>query len=208
MSPLGDDPLRATRWEIVGAWLHVWTPPRGVRIPPVPWRALGIGVAGLVVVGVVLALTVAPAIQDGKREGEAAESELRAKNLRIEVARLRRDQRPTLVRLRPGPVPAQVRAAIGAGARSRARSGELEARAIGETRCAAGRPVSRGRLAFDCLAVTRADRAIGASSGFPFIAIVGRDRRSFHWCKLNPAGGEGGSPAQMIARVPAVCRDR
>ena len=31
---------RASILEIVGVWLHVWTAPRDVVIPPVPWRKL------------------------------------------------------------------------------------------------------------------------------------------------------------------------
>ena len=33
---------RASVLEIVGVWLHVWTAPRDVEIPPVPWRKLAI----------------------------------------------------------------------------------------------------------------------------------------------------------------------
>ena len=31
---------RASVLEIIGAWLHVWVPPRDVDVPPVPWRKL------------------------------------------------------------------------------------------------------------------------------------------------------------------------
>lgn len=31
--------VKASRWEIVGAWLQIWTPPRDVEIAPVPRRA-------------------------------------------------------------------------------------------------------------------------------------------------------------------------
>src|SRR3712207_7944463 len=29
---------RLSRWEVLGAWLRLWTPPREVEVPPVPWR--------------------------------------------------------------------------------------------------------------------------------------------------------------------------
>ncbi len=31
---------------MLGAWLHLWTPPRDVDVPPVPWRAVGVGRRG------------------------------------------------------------------------------------------------------------------------------------------------------------------
>src|SRR4051812_9326358 len=36
----GETERRANVLEIVGAWLHLWVPPRDVEIPPVPWRKL------------------------------------------------------------------------------------------------------------------------------------------------------------------------
>ena len=38
----GMEQPRASRWEIAGAWLRVWTPPRDVEIPPPPKRALAV----------------------------------------------------------------------------------------------------------------------------------------------------------------------
>jgi hypothetical protein len=46
---------RATRIEILGAWLHVWTPPRDRYVPPPPvrriliWSAIGLAVAAVVI---------------------------------------------------------------------------------------------------------------------------------------------------------------
>ena len=31
---------RLGRLEVLGAWLGVWTPPRGAVVPPVPWRPI------------------------------------------------------------------------------------------------------------------------------------------------------------------------
>jgi hypothetical protein len=36
MATGGEMPRRASIFEIVGAWLRIWTPPRDVEIPPVP----------------------------------------------------------------------------------------------------------------------------------------------------------------------------
>jgi len=35
MATGGEMPRRASIFEIVGAWLRLWTPPRDVEIPPV-----------------------------------------------------------------------------------------------------------------------------------------------------------------------------
>lgn len=34
--------VKASRWEILGAWLRIWTPPKDVEIPPVPRRAAAV----------------------------------------------------------------------------------------------------------------------------------------------------------------------
>jgi len=58
-------PRRASIFEIVGAWLRLWTPPRDVEIPPVPWKKLALWTgAAIVVVGAALAVMV-PRIDSG-----------------------------------------------------------------------------------------------------------------------------------------------
>ena len=58
-------------FETVGAWLHLWTPPREVEVPPVPKRKLAIGaLIAAVVLGAAAAVAV-PAIDSGKKEGAA-----------------------------------------------------------------------------------------------------------------------------------------
>ena len=85
---------RASILEIIGAWLHIWTPPRDAEIPPVPWRKLAIGAGiGAVVLGVFLAVMV-PRINDGKESRAAIE---RAKDARAAAnnrARITHVQRP------------------------------------------------------------------------------------------------------------------
>src|SRR3954447_5829485 len=49
MAAGGEMQRRASIFEIVGAWLHLWTPPRGVTTPPVRWRRLGVGTGGAIV---------------------------------------------------------------------------------------------------------------------------------------------------------------
>ena len=36
-------PDRLSRWEILGAWLRLWTPPREAVVPPVPRRKVAVG---------------------------------------------------------------------------------------------------------------------------------------------------------------------
>src|ERR1700736_4149036 len=95
LPPQRSDPAaapRAGRFEVVGAWLHVWTPPRGVTIPPVPWRRLAIG-AALVALGLTgLGLWLVPRIEDAQRTQARQAARQAAIFGARERARLRRDQ--------------------------------------------------------------------------------------------------------------------
>src|SRR3954466_3646642 len=68
------DPTRLSRFEILGAWLHVWTPHRDAEVPPVPMRRILIwtGVGLVVLAGA--AAVIVPAIQDAKRRGDARDA--------------------------------------------------------------------------------------------------------------------------------------
>ena len=57
--------------EVLGAWLHLWTPPRGAAVPPVPWRRIGIGAAIAALLLGALAAWLVPRIDRAKRR-EAA----------------------------------------------------------------------------------------------------------------------------------------
>jgi hypothetical protein len=87
-------PPRASAWEIVGAWLHLWTPPRDVEVPRIPRRGAAIVAAVLAAVAAVVVLVLVPAIDSGKRAG----AERRARAEAAHAARLRadaeRDQQP------------------------------------------------------------------------------------------------------------------
>jgi len=84
----GPDRPRAAWWEILGAWLHVWTPPRGVAVPPVPWRWVAAAGAGLVALVAVIVLVVAPKVDEGKRRGAATEARQTAQALEHSQAEL------------------------------------------------------------------------------------------------------------------------
>src|SRR3954447_25939691 len=94
MAAGGEMQRRASIFEIVGAWLHLWTPPRDVDIPPVPWRKLAIwtGVA-IVVVGAALAVLV-PRIDSAKESRAAKEAAAAAHARAANRARIVAEQRP------------------------------------------------------------------------------------------------------------------
>lgn len=86
-----DDTIRATKLETLGAWLGLWTPPRGVAVPPVPWRRVALAAAALVLAAAAAAFTVAPAIDDAKDEGRAErqrELDQRAAERRARTAKM------------------------------------------------------------------------------------------------------------------------
>src|SRR3954464_5661281 len=94
MAAGGEMPRRASIFEIVGAWLRVWTPPRDVEIPPVPWRKLAIatGVA-IVVLGAALAVLV-PRIDSAKESRAAKDAAAAAHARAANRARIVAEQRP------------------------------------------------------------------------------------------------------------------
>ena len=69
---------RLGRLEILGAWLGVWTPPRGAAVPPVPWHWIAGGAAALAIALLAAAALLVPGILDdrdraGDRAREAAQ---------------------------------------------------------------------------------------------------------------------------------------
>jgi hypothetical protein len=202
------DAPRAARWEIVGAWLKIWTPPRDVQVPPVPWRWVATAVVAVVALGVVVMLTVAPAIDSAKQRGAAKETREVAAARRAQQAFLLHQQRATKVTLKAGSLKRQVEAEVDAGARARVRTRELPARRVLNTECKGPVRVSGSRLRYSCLAVEYASSAgTRLKIGQPFVAILSRDRRSLTWCKVNEVAGEGASMAQVRVPLPAGCRD-
>jgi hypothetical protein len=208
--------MRASRWEILGAWLRVWTPPRDVEVPPIPWRAVALLGVGLAVAAAAVVLLVVPALDRSKERGAATEQRRQAAALRAEIARLRFDQRahsaraPAVARLYRAGRRADAQAALERhaaasvlrDARARVASGEFDV-PVRSVRC---RP--RGRLApprvrLACFAVTTRTRA--ASVGQPFIVGASLRDGRYAWCHLNPPPAEGASGVGTFVTVPAVC---
>jgi hypothetical protein len=205
--------------EIVGAWLHVWTPPRDVDVPPVPWRKLAVATAvGVVVCGVAAALIV-PAIDRGKERRAARE---RAQTAAINAAERRRIIREQVPRhagapgLRPdrAALLARVQFDISRDAAARVRAGELKG-PVGATSCqpAADARPRPGQAVFDCLTVASRIAASGASGagavGYPFRAVVDWRTFAYTWCKTNPVPAELEVPdPRTVVELPPACRGR
>jgi hypothetical protein len=219
---------RASVFEIVGAWLRLWTPPRDVEIPPVPWRKLAIGaVVGALVLAGALAILI-PRIDAGKERRAASDRAFQAHARAVNRERVVHEQRPrhgSAAALRPpaGASPAEraaakarllasVEAAILADSRARAKTGEMRS-VDGPTTCAPAPGAKAGGAvgAFDCFTVARAihatSRTAAGSIGYPFRAIVDFRRYSYAWCKAEQFPGEKLIPdPKLVVQLPPACR--
>jgi hypothetical protein len=212
-------PRRASLPEIVGAWLHVWTPPRDVEIPPVPWRKLAIGTGiGAVLCAAALAAIV-PAIDRGKERRAAHARAQAAAERAAERRRIVREQRPrhgraAALRAQGGRAAllAHVESAISRDAAARVRAGELRG-PVGPTSCQpAADAVSRPeRGVFNCLTLVRRIRASAGNAagalGYPFRAVLDYRTFAYTWCKTNPVPGELVVPdPRTVIELPRACR--
>jgi hypothetical protein len=202
---------RANFLEVVGAWLHIWVPPRDVFIPDVPWKKLGIGFGiGAVVLAAALAVMI-PRIDHTKSRNAALYRADRARADRAYRERIIKLQRPRHAAAPSARMPAnasaaeraaareglvhRVEASILADAKSRAATGEIRP-VEGPTTCdpAAGSPTTGPVGVFDCFVVTVPIKAttgnIPGSIGYPFRAVVNFDEASYTWCKTEQVPGE------------------
>jgi hypothetical protein len=224
---------RATALESLGAWLRIWTPPRDVEVRPVPKRALLAAGAALVLVGIAIAVLVAPAIDDSKQRADARERA--AEDARREAAarRAAESQRPTtvaLAALRPpagssagerraarAALVAEVEERITASAQARAAAGEFR-RPTGPTACQrapgtqeAATDLTVGRGVFNCDTTIRPIAATetneGGSLAYPFRAVIDFTTYRATWCKTSPPPGEQIVPdPRRVAELPRACR--
>jgi hypothetical protein len=215
----GDDRLGPI--QTLGAWLHLWTPPRGVDVPPVPWVAIVIGaiVTTGVIAGAVALIT--PAIDSGKRRGAKAERASLAAARAAERRRLVIDQRARSERVAApdgdararSAVLARLEASITADVRDRQRSGGLSGHVQGtECRPFRGSPVAATAPVgkFECVAVTSQIPGLPTSpagtTGYPFWARVDYDSGRIVWCKINPRAGERGIGHELaVVAPPPAC---
>ena len=223
------DPARLSRLEVLGAWLHLWTPHRDAVVPPVPWRRIGLWTAGAVVVLGLAAAIIVPKVDTAKREGAARDARELAALRATRRAEIEREQRPHTGAL---PTPsrsvaarerlfAKAQADVLADARARAAARQLQGpiRGIscipyppgGTTPQHAESDPAVGAGAWSCTAVTdyikKTDVNAAGMLGYPFRLKVDFKRFSYVWCKENPVAGEQAMPdPRSVVNLPPVCR--
>jgi hypothetical protein len=204
---------KASRVETLGAWLGLWTPPRDCEVPPVPWRKVALGAAALVALGVVIAVVVAPAIDEGKRETAARERAAAERRAAESRKRLEAEQRARTGRLSVAAprtrALATVEAAIG-------RDAEARFGAAGDPAAcdeAPGEDPAARRVVFDCFATVREIKGAGEQEGargslaIPYRASLDFAARRYAFCKTNPPPAEQAIPdPRSVARLPPACR--
>ena len=219
---------KASVFEIVGAWLHIWTPPRDVPIPPVPWRKLAIGTGiGAVIVGIALAIMV-PRIDDSKTEYAAEYAAFKERVRQENVARINKSQTARFgdaKALLPaaGASAAEVEAAkaqlmdkveadMYADAKARAQTGEIKPVTAPPT-CdrAIGTPETGPVGVFNCFIQTtpieQSSKNLAGALGYPFRAVVHYDTFTYAWCKAELVPGEKLVVAPESAPLlPPACR--
>ena len=211
------DPTKASRLEILGAWLHVWTPPRDVRIPPVPWSKVAIGAGVLVAIGVFTALVIAPAIDEAKDEGAAERQAAEDRRAAARRARIRAEQRPRTGALGAATSTAAPEAALERVERRIAADAHDRFGAPpGVAATCEPAPGERGdglRLVYDCLVPVREIRGAGKQEGargslaIPYRAVLDFDERRYAFCKANPRPGEAAlAKPEDVVGLPAACR--
>jgi hypothetical protein len=209
-----DTRIAVRRIEILGAWLGLWTPPRGEAVPPVPWRAIAIAAVALVAALGTAAALVLPGV--GANRHAAREREQRADAARHAafLASVDREQRPRVGHGRPArSVPARraLLAAASSGIERDARHRtpkrilgvecEPFPRTVGGTDPVTD--LSRAAAAFDCVAVT-ARLPGGGIIGISFRLVARFDRGRYAWCRIIPLGDED----RLTHPLPEACRLR
>jgi hypothetical protein len=210
--------MKASRWEILGAWLKIWTPPRDVEIPPVPRRAVALLAAFCVALAAVVVVVIAPALNDAQERRDAREARVTAAAQRAERVRLRHDQRVhraragQAARLYAADRRAQARAAlvadVTAGVRrdadARAASGEFD-QATTAVRCV-DRPGGAGeRVLLRCLAISSQNSRVRV--GQPFVVAASLRDGRYAWCHVNPPPGEGSAGRGVFVALAKACTE-
>jgi hypothetical protein len=220
---------KASVFEIVGAWLHLWVPPRDVEIPPVPWRKLALwGAAGAVVAGAALAVLV-PRIDQGKARRSAADAAAAARARAENHRRIVAEQAPrhgAAVALRPsaGAPPVvrlgarmllvgHIEGAVLADAKARSASHAIPFPVSGPARCSLhpGTTLTGRFGVFDCFVVAtrikRTARNAAGAMGLSFRAVADFRRFTYTWCKVEGIPGEMSVPdPRLTVALPRACQ--
>ena len=202
---------KANVLEIIGAWLHLWVPPRDAYVPPIPWKKLGLGFAALLAVtGIALAILV-PRIDDTKQQTAAEKADYKRRAVAINRARITKAQAPRHGEAKSLLPPAGALAAeravakqkllaemesdMYADAKQRAAAGEIRpVRTTPDCERTPGSPTTGNIGVFDCFMVTNAipkGQANPAGAiGYPFRAVVDYRTFTYNWCKTEQIPGE------------------
>jgi type II secretory pathway pseudopilin PulG len=221
---------RASILEILGVWLHVWTAPRDVEIPPVPWRKLALWTGvGAVVLGIVLAIMI-PRINDGiaERNAKAAAEQAHAQKLNRErVIKLQQPRTGEFAALKPAgsasaaevesarqQLVTSVETAITTDAQKRGAAGEIS-KIQGPTTCthSAGTPTTGPIGVFDCYTIVRhvpkVQTNVAGSIGYPFRAVLNYSTFTYAFCRTEQFPGEQLIPdPRTVVQLPAACRTK
>jgi len=215
---------RLGRLEVLGAWLGVWTPPRGAVVPPVPWRPIAIG-AGLLATGLLVAAALlVPGIVDDRRRADerAREAAQRRHAQALETAD--REQRP---RTGSGVADPGLRATQVRRLRSReallakaheALQADAAIRGAGKIEGLDCEPFPRGsaprppvsdlavkRAVYQCVAVTSRFGGDGEQEGvigLPFRLVADFTRGRYAFCRVVPLSDRD----RLAHPLPAACR--
>ncbi|MDX6667686.1 MAG: hypothetical protein QOK04_1066 [Solirubrobacteraceae bacterium] len=218
-----EEPVRIGHVEMLGAWLHVWTPAKGATVPPVPKRKLAIGGAAAALLLAALAAWIVPRIDESKRATARAERRRAVVLTANERTRLAADQQlhqggaPGLAEKggtgASGLLVAALERSITLDARQRVAAGTLKGPIL-QTSC---HPYTRTGAAprsapdkYECTAVTAeiqpSVRNVAGQSGYPFWARVNFSASSYVWCKINPRPSERAIGSELVAvALPAQC---
>ena len=234
-SNLSSETPRLGPWAVLGAWLRIWTPPKGARVPPVPKARLALAALLALALAGGLAAVVVPRVESLKRAADLEERRHADSRAAARSRRLRAEQRPLRGRVAPPPAGARsdpdverraraallarVESSITADARRRVAAGRLD-HAVQGTNCRpypptaerarAERDLTRNRAVYECVAVTtRIPPSAGNAAGvlgYPFRVVVDFGDFTYVWCKIDPVPGERVGPHPRTAvPVPRAC---
>lgn len=202
------DRPRASRIEILGAWLRLWTPPRDVEVPPVPMAKVAVTAVVLIFAGVLVALAVAPAIDE--RKDESAAEEQRREDMQRAARRAAQRDEQRVIRGRLTSL-SGVEAAIGEDAQRRFGTDGRPA----DCEPVPGAELPPAQELFDCHVTIREIVSAGEQEGaagaltIPYRARIETKTGRYAFCKTNPRPGEQalGGP-ETIVELPKPCRSR
>ena len=217
---------RLGRLEVLGAWLGIWTPPRGAAVPPVPRRKLIAGGALLLALLGAAAAFALPRLAEDREAARERERRAAAERHARFLVTVDREQAPRRGRGTADPgagAPparrAEARRALMAAAetgiaqdarrrtRRDVRGVDCEPFPRSLTRIDPAAELRRRAAAYDCVAVTARFGGEGVPGGegiigIPFRLVVRFDGGALAWCRIVPLGDRD----RISHPLPDACR--